>query len=130
MTRIPPLSEQAALDFFSKLYRGVHHMPSKLKHEHGEWSVRHYLDLATFDYDELTRLVFIAHDFGVRASVKASGPRHLRISITPRLRGFEPDIALVHPTLEEAVDKFRARDGAQWTHIMSEKRLQAKAGEP
>lgn len=124
--RVPPLTEERATEFFSRLYRGENHLPSKLKHEYGSYSVRHYLDLATFDYDELTRLVFLAHEFCVRASVRASGPKHIRITISPRLRGFEPDIALVHPTLDEAVEKFTTRDNTMWTRIMSEKRAAAK----
>lgn len=63
-------------------------------------------DLATFDQDHLTRLVFAAHDRCARVSVEQAGPRALAICVWPRKReGRTPER---HPTLEQAVADWRA----------------------
>lgn len=41
-------------------------------------------DLATFDGDELTRLVLAAHQHRVRASINAYGFHYMRLQLSPR----------------------------------------------
>lgn len=108
-----------AEDFFSVVYRGKHHIPSKIRDDGGGvWSVSHYTGgsgLATFDFDELTVMVILAHDRCVRLWIKPGGARALRICIAKRDRrlGLE-DVALWHPTIEEAVAKFRESRAMEW----------------
>lgn len=112
------LTEAEALSFFAEIYLGKHHIPSELRRDGRlTWSVCHWLGgagLSTFDYDELTRMVFLAHDRCVRLAIVPSGPKRVRIQITKRSRG-RSHIAADHPTLEEAVEKWRTAPGQAWT---------------
>lgn len=70
-------------------------------------------DLATWDKDHLTRLVFGAHDACARLSVTDAGP-YVRVSL--HLRSTEPgDLPIMHghPTLEDAVARWRAAHPAR-----------------
>ena len=81
------LTKEEATEFFSELYGGKHHIPRGGLHDFGcGWSVNHYGDLSTFDFDELTCLVFLCHDRAIRAEVMCSGPRMVKISIWKRKR--------------------------------------------
>jgi hypothetical protein len=100
------MTEQEAIDFFSEFYQGEHHIPGKVKSfGHHGWAVNHDRgDLATYDYNQLTRLVFMAHSKCVRVSIMPSSPRHLRIVIWKRQH--EGGMAQRHPTLEQAIESF------------------------
>lgn len=95
----------------AKVYRGIHHCPKIKKFQEGAewemWEVNHYGDLATYDSDELTRLVIASHDECIRASVNASGPRMVKIRLWPRAR--EGGLCLQHPTIEGALEYYRSR---------------------
>ena len=70
-------------------------------------SIGYIGDLATWDHDALTRLVFAAHDRCARVEVTSAGP-YLRITVHARTR--EPGdlpIMLGQPTLEQAVADWR-----------------------
>jgi len=116
------LTEAEATSFFAKLYRGVHHIPDeKIRDEgNGCWSVAHYGGMSTFDFDELTRLVLLAHERCVRAWVTAGRPRYVRIWIAGRVRD-TGDIVTSHPTIEQALAKFRARDDEPWWRELEKK---------
>lgn len=99
------LTEQEAIDFFSEFYSGEHHIPGKVKRYGEGWMVNHDRgDLATYDYDQLTQLVFLAHLKCYRVSVAPSSPRHLKIAIWKRKR--EGSMFQRHPTLETAIENF------------------------
>ncbi len=98
------LSKEEATAFFAEFYRGEHHFPSKIKPYGEGWSMSHFGSLATFDFDELTRLVFLAHDRCIRAQVESGGPNRLRIAIWKR--GREGDFSARHPTIEQAMDNW------------------------
>lgn len=106
------MERELAVKFFSGLFGGKHHIPAP-GHE-GEHGVREYGDgwyvcywggLATWDMSRLTQLVFLAHHYGVRAEVSTAG-RYLRIAIHQRTR--DRSSMRGHPTLEQAVGRFRA----------------------
>lgn len=63
-------------------------------------------DLGTTEGDCLTRLVFAAHDECCRLTVDSGGPYRTTVSVWPRERGR-------HPTLEEAVRRWRERHPAE-----------------
>lgn len=93
--------------FFSKFYLGKHHIPGKIKPFGDGWCVNNYGSLATFDNNQLTHLVFLAHDECVRVQIQHSGPGMVKICIWQREkrtgRMFER-----HPTIEEALEKWQS----------------------
>lgn len=57
--------------------------------------------LGTWDFMELTRLVFLCHQARIRGYIEPGAPRHLNIWLSERTH--EGDIARRHPNLDEAV---------------------------
>lgn len=101
-------------DILGMAYRGIYNAPIAWKSvdissiqdfETVQVSVRSD-DLATFDNDKLTNLVFLCHEARIRFSVNPCGPRHFRLYFFPR-----KDIGRLsqrHPNLDEAVASFHA----------------------
>jgi len=90
------------------LVGGEHHFFGTVKPSGGGLLVNATsLNLATFDFDALTRLVFMAHDRCVRVEVKGSNPGYTKIFLHKRVR--EGDMMRRHPTLEAAVEKWREK---------------------
>jgi hypothetical protein len=102
------LTKEEAEKFFSEFYRGSHHIPGHEVHEHGYgWMVKHDRgDLATFDFNELTRLVLMAHRDCYRASIENHGVRAFKIAIWKRQR--EGGMCDRHPTIDQAIETFNA----------------------
>lgn len=79
---IPDLSPEHRLNkVVSFVWRGLHNAPKIKKEPLGNGREMWELNtspLATFDFDELTRLVLAAHEYAVRAEVAPSGPGALR----------------------------------------------------
>jgi hypothetical protein len=99
------LTLQEATDFFAEFYLGAHHIPGKIKEFGYGFVVLHDRgDLATFDYNQLTRLVLLAHSKCYRASVFPCTPRILKIGIWKRKR--EGGMSSRHPTIEQAIEDF------------------------
>jgi hypothetical protein len=99
------LTNEEAIEFFSEFYRGQHHIPGKVKEFGYGWMVNHDRgDLATYDYNQLTRLVLMAHHYCYRVEIQPSSPRHLKIAIWKRKR--EGGMAARHPTIETAIEDF------------------------
>jgi hypothetical protein len=94
------LSEEEASAFFAKFYRGEHHFPGKLKPFGEGWAMSHFGGMATYDGNELTRLVLLAHSECIRVEIDSGGPNRLRIAIWKRQR--EGRMAERHPTIQEA----------------------------
>jgi hypothetical protein len=65
-------------------------------------------DIATFDFSQMSRLVFAAHDECVRICVSPRTFRHLEIMMHQRQRA--GDMSRRHPTLENAISDFRRDD--------------------
>lgn len=63
-------------------------------------------DLDTFDFDRLTKLVFLCHEARIRCELDGCGPHLIRMSFWQRAA--TGDISHRHPNLEEAVAEFRA----------------------
>ena len=90
---------------------GLHHMddPSAV-----DWSDDYVIlvklkakTLATFDFDELTRLVFLAHDHCLRVQVSGLRGPVGGIQLMFHGRQREGRMAQRHPTLPEAVHEYR-----------------------
>ena len=99
---------QQATEFFSEFYGGEHHIPGYKPKEDGfGWSVKHDRgELATFDFNQMTRLVFMAHDKCIRVGIEAVRSHVIKITIWQRVR--EGSMSERHPTLETAIERFRA----------------------
>jgi hypothetical protein len=66
--------------------------------------------LSTTDRDELSRLVFAAHDRSCRITINPAGSGMLEVQCWRRTRQADP--CLGHPTLEHAVECWRAHTNA------------------
>lgn len=108
------MTKEQAVAFFAKFYGGEHHIPRPGVRERGTgWYVNHREgnELASFDSDSLTRLVFLAHDRCVRVAINDCGLGMVRICIWQRARTADRFWAR-HPTLEQAVASWRERNPA------------------
>lgn len=99
------LTKQEAEDFFGKIFGGNHHIPGEVKQFGDGWAVNYSGDLATFDYNHLTKIVLLAHDECVRASIQPAGARNVKIAIWKRKR--EGSTFERHPSLDDAVTQLR-----------------------
>jgi hypothetical protein len=108
-----PMTKEEATEFFSYLYNGEHHFPGQLKECGFGWSISHYGDLSTFDFNTMTRLVFLAHDFCYRAEVSSSNPGRVRIAIWKR-EGREGSMTKRHPSIEQALADWRKYYPIDW----------------
>lgn len=100
------MPREDAVAFFADFYGGEHHFPHKLRDWANGWSMLHRADLSTYDFDAMTRLVFMAHDRCVRVEVSHVNMAYLRIVIHPRAPG-PGSMYDVHPTLDQAVASWR-----------------------
>lgn len=102
--------EERAESVLECVFYGIHHAPDikKFPSEYGgRWEVNTSGDLSTFDFDGLTRLVISAHDQCIRASVRSSGPRMVKIILHER-KGRDGNMSQRHPTIEQAMEVIRA----------------------
>jgi len=103
-----------AFDLLSELWHGPHHVVEIVKittTKANIWdrdlfcSVRFRNELATWDFNEMTRLVFLAHDRCIRVSVSAVSKGVLELAFHKRKR--RGGMSQRHPTLEQAVEDWR-----------------------
>lgn len=106
-------------EFAGRFYGGLHHFPGESKGlRKVDWN--HWLYCAwkqrpgfsTYDFDSLTRLVFLAHDTGIRVEVNPS-MNYLEIVCHPRVFVPEKGRAYPHPTIEAALADWRTRSPAR-----------------
>jgi hypothetical protein len=108
--KLSPLGVAVA-DLLGDLFGGIYHLETKYLKE-VDWGNDHHIvvtlrhkSLATFDYDELTRLVFLCHDHAIRCSVDARANNMLELMFHQRER--EGGISKRHPTIEQALEMWR-----------------------
>jgi hypothetical protein len=98
-------------------WQGCHHMDFD-QMKKADWTHSRYIsirldrscspgELATFDFDALTSLVFLAHDHCIRVSISPLNMRFMEATFFPRER--EGSMSQRHPTLELAVNSYRRR---------------------
>ena len=97
--------EDRANDCLSGIFQGLHHVGKIRKEREGQadeaWSVQVVQDVSTFDFDLMTRIVFLAHWHCLRASLSNGGPRALKLTLWNRQRtGIMWER---HPGLSEAI---------------------------
>jgi hypothetical protein len=95
---------------------GLHHFPGgEGRIAKANWD-RHCVEVvfraresfSSVDGDALARLVFLAHDLGIRADVSGHGMNGMSVMLHPRVR--DGRRMARHPTLEEAVAEWRERN--------------------
>ena len=108
ITKLSPLGAQVA-DLLGDLFVGLYHLDGA---EKVDWANEHhievrvtYKDWATFDSNLLTKLVFLAHDRCLRASISPRSAQALTLLFHQRQR--EGGVWDRHPTLEGAVAEYR-----------------------
>lgn len=95
--------KQRAEEMLCRVYGGRHHV-RRLKDEGRFLTCLHGSDLATFDFDHMTRLVLGAHEYCLRVSVSNGGPNQLKIWVWDRKR--EGRMSERHPTIEQAMQSW------------------------
>lgn len=90
----------------SYTFKGMHRVGNikKTPGEHPMWETCCY-SIATWDFDQLTRLVLAAHHYCVRVELENGGPRRVKIILHARKR--EGSIYERHPTIQQAIENFK-----------------------
>ena len=82
---------------------GFHHIDGRFKPCGGGIEVSTaYGCWSTYDYNDLTRAVVLAHDRMIRFEIAPSGPRMLKLRLWQR-HGREGKVSERHPTIENAI---------------------------
>lgn len=107
---LSPLQAKA-MDILGMVYGGIYNAPivwDKVEWNTGGgvWVTARDNGLATFDFAQLTRLVFLAHEARIRVEIRAKARGYFEISFFTRTH--EGGMALRHPNLAEALADFRA----------------------
>ena len=101
-------------EFAARLYGGMHHFPMYdrgikrvdwANTHHLSWT--HYGEMGSVDGSDLTVAVLLAHDLGLRLTLRAVAPGYMRLALGIRdvdncFSGFGR-----HPTVEERVAEWR-----------------------
>lgn len=113
---------RAVADMLGEWIHGLYHLPDHVLRS-TEWGNTRVVavelrgaflgGLATYDSDELTRLVFLAHDACVRVSIEARGPHHLCFRFSLRKLREGGSVWDRHPTIEGALARWREEHPAQ-----------------
>ena len=100
-------------DLLGELFYGIYHLDYKQLFK-VDWKNNYYIEfllgwktLSTVDFDELTRLVFLAHHMAIRVEISPYTFKYIKLMFHQRNR--KGDSAQRHPTLDEAVNKFKNR---------------------
>lgn len=99
-------------DLLGELFFGIYHIDNRALMK-VDWTNKSYIEISigwqdwsTVDFDKLTRLVFLAHHMAIRVNITPSKYGYLKLLFHQRNRN--GDSYHRHPTLDEAVDKFKA----------------------
>ena len=95
--------------FLCRLFQGFHHCPDIKQSNCGSRNIivntrTHYF--ANYDYDYLTKMVIMAHNWGVRCSISGSGPGMFKIGLWKR-SSRDGDVCDRMPTIEDMIDKYK-----------------------
>ena len=105
-TAASPLGIKVAT-ILSALYGGLHHCDAS-RLSKVDWANERWMqftidnELATYDFDGLTRLVFLAHEHCVRVSLNGCGPNRMRAMFHWR-EGREGGMSQRHPTIAQVI---------------------------
>lgn len=106
---VSPFGERVAR-LMDDLECGIYHIQEAAVK--ADWSRERWVEIivsdgrfATFDAPNLTRLVFLSHEYAIRCEVRSARNDLLRLCFSPRVR--EGGVWERHPTIEQAVSSFR-----------------------
>lgn len=108
------IGEDAAR-LLNDLYLGIYHIDRECRRV--DWSNKYYIEItvrncwSTYDFDNLTRLVFLAHDYALRVELIPRGFGYTRILFHRRQR--EGNLYQRHPTIEDALANWRKNHAGQ-----------------
>lgn len=101
----------AVADLLGVLFYGIYHLDHKALYR-VDWQNKTHIEfslgwhqLATVDFDELTRLVFLAHHMAIRVSIESSTRKYLQLTFHQRTRAGTSSHR--HLTLDGAVTQFK-----------------------
>ena len=87
---ISPLGKKVA-KILGFVWDGLHHCnPTMLFHKRTDWSSDHHIEvviygeLATWDFNKLTKLVILCHDECIRMSIEGANINYMRLRFHPR----------------------------------------------
>lgn len=108
--RLTPFQAKVA-DIIGMVFGGVYNAP--ITWERVDWkygtgvsfALKHRDSLETWDFDRLTRFVFLCHEARIRGEIEGGGFHSLRLSFWPRTNS--GTVWSRHPNLDEAVAAFR-----------------------
>jgi hypothetical protein len=94
-----PLTKEEAIKFFAAFYGGEHRFPGLVREWGSGFSICHSSPLSTFDGDQLTRLVVLAHQHLIRVEVSPASSNRVRIAI--HKRELSGSVWMRHPSLDD-----------------------------
>lgn len=113
--------QEVCFDLLCDVFYGEHHCPDVSGFGRGIKANVYSGQMATFDFDYLTRLVVLAHDRCVRVEICQGGPGRVGVVLHKRFTR-EGDMYKRHPTMEAAVAGIRAKhpvfDANGPTHVL------------
>jgi hypothetical protein len=97
------------------VYGGLYHISAKLEkvkwdHERAIEIKISYPNLATFDFNNLTKLVILCHDACIRLEIEPNTFNSIRFWFHRR-EGREGSMSRRHPTIEQAIENTRKSEG-------------------
>jgi hypothetical protein len=100
--------QQKCYRMLCDLVGGPHHITGKVK-ESSPWGIQTTIstDFASYDFAELTKLVVLAHDRGIRASLSPLNMQYMRLMLHVRQYRDGPTFYERHPTLEKQAAAIR-----------------------
>lgn len=103
------MTKEQAIEFFSELYGGEHHIPNCKVFEFGDgWMVKDYtMGWATFDFNVLTKFVFMCHDKCIRGEIRPHTFKEMKVIIWQR-EGREGKFSRRHPDIHTAIQNYDA----------------------
>lgn len=99
--------QQECCKMLFDIFGGEHHLQRKVK----PWGLgiqyNHFGELATYDFQQLTWAVLMAHDRMIRFSILPSGRGMIRLVLHKRHTRDVEKFYDRHPTIEQAIENFR-----------------------
>lgn len=111
----PPLPEELSefqkrvVDIVGIVGNGIYNAPisQKIDWNYGGRGVAviWHREMSTWDFNQLTMLVFLCHEARIRCSIESAGPKMMRMCFFQRKD--DGGMSVRHPNLDEAVADFR-----------------------
>lgn len=107
--KVSELGKRASL-ILSRLFGGMHHL-SQPQIKKIDWSDEHFIQythnrsMSTTDPDDLTHLVLLAHEYGIRVTIDSCSFNYFHIIFHPR-KNRDGRFDERHPTIHQVIKRF------------------------